>query len=107
MAQAISEMGDWFYALAIYNLLLELTGRAEAVAQLESLRGKGENPIGVSQIDAHGWIVLAIGFVVSFIVAYASVAWFMAWVRKRGFTPFAIYRIVVGILVLVFAAKLA
>src|SRR5678809_1024413 len=73
----------------------------------KSLRGKGENPIGVSQIDAHGWMVLAIGFVVSFIVAYASVAWFMAWVRKRGFTPFAIYRIAVGILVLVFAAKLA
>jgi len=73
----------------------------------KSLCGKGENPIGVSQIDAHGWIVLAIGFVVSFVVAYASVAWFMAWVRKRGFTPFAIYRIVVGILVLAFAAKLA
>ena len=73
----------------------------------KSLRGKGENPIGVSQIDAHGWIVLAIGFAVSFIVAYASVAWFMAWVRKRGFSPFAIYRIVVGILVLAFAAKLA
>jgi len=73
----------------------------------KSLRGKGENPIGVSQIDAHGWIVLAIGFIVSFIVAYASVAWFMAWVRKRGFTPFAIYRIIVGILVLAFAAKLA
>ena len=51
--------------------------------------------------------VLAIGFVVSFMVAYASVAWFMAWVRKRGFAPFAVYRIIVGILVLVFAAKLA
>ena len=73
----------------------------------KSLRGKGENPIGVSQIDPHGWIVLAIGFVVSFIVAYASVAWFMAYVRKRGFAPFAVYRIIVGILVLVFAAKLA
>lgn len=73
----------------------------------KSLRGKGENPIGVSQIDAHGWIVLAIGFVVSFLVAYASVAWFMAYVRKRGFAPFAIYRIIVGILVLAFAAKLA
>ncbi|MFZ0804924.1 MAG: undecaprenyl-diphosphate phosphatase [Candidatus Sulfotelmatobacter sp.] len=72
----------------------------------KSLRGKGENPIGVSQIDAHEWIVLAIGFVVSFIVAYGSVAWFMAYVRKRGFTPFAVYRIVVGALVLVFAAKL-
>ena len=74
---------------------------------LKSLRGKGENPIGVSQIDAHGWIVLAIGFIVSFIVAYGSVAWFMAYVRKRGFAPFAVYRIIVGALVLVFAAKLA
>jgi undecaprenyl-diphosphatase len=74
---------------------------------LKSLRGKGANPIGVSQIDPHGWVVLAIGFVVSFLVAYASVAWFMAWVRKRGFVPFAVYRMVVGLLVLVFAAKLA
>jgi len=75
---------------------------------LKSLRGKGmENPIGVSQIDAHGWIVLAIGFVISFIVAYGSVAWFMAWVRRRGFAPFAVYRIIVGVLVLVFAARLA
>ena len=73
----------------------------------KSLRGKGENPIGVSQIDAHGWIVLAIGFVVSFIVAYASVAWFMAYVRKRGFAPFAVYRIIVGASVLIFAARLA
>ena len=74
---------------------------------LKSLRGKGENPIGVSQIDAHGWIVLAIGFVVSFLVAYGSVAWFMAYVRKRGFAPFAVYRIIVGALVLVFASRLA
>lgn len=74
---------------------------------LKSLRGKGENPIGVAQIDPHGWMLLAIGFIVSFIVAYASVAWFMAWVRRRGFAPFAVYRIVVGTLVLVFAAQLA
>ena len=74
---------------------------------LKSLHGKGANPIGVSQIDAHGWIVLAIGFVISFFVAYAAVAWFMAWVRKRGFVPFAVYRIVVGTLVLIYAARLA
>lgn len=67
---------------------------------LKSLRGKGENPLGVSQIDAHGWVLLAIGFVVSFIVAYGSVAWFMAWVRRRGFAPFAVYRIIVGAAVL-------
>jgi undecaprenyl-diphosphatase len=74
---------------------------------LKSLRGKGDNPIGVSQITSRQWVILAIGFVVSFVVAYASVAWFMAWVRKRGFAPFAVYRMVVGIAVLAFAARLA
>ncbi len=31
-AQIVSELGDWFYTLAIYNLLLQLTGRAGSVA---------------------------------------------------------------------------
>jgi hypothetical protein len=44
---------------------------------LGPLRGKGANPIGVSQIDPHGWVVLAIGFGVSFLVAYA----------RRGSSP--------------------
>jgi undecaprenyl-diphosphatase len=48
-------------------------------------------------MTAHNWIVLAIGFVVSFIVALAVVAWFMHWVRARGFVPFAIYRIIAGL----------
>ncbi len=73
----------------------------------KSLHHKGEcSAIGVAPTDLHGWIVLAIGFVVSFIVAYVVVAWFMNWVRKRGFTPFAVYRIVAGIIVLVLAARL-
>jgi undecaprenyl-diphosphatase len=73
---------------------------------LKSLRGKGENPIGISHLTSQQWIVMAIGFVVSFVVAYASVAWFMAWVRKRGFTPFAVYRIVIGIAVLLWARSM-
>ena len=48
-------------------------------------------------MNPHEWIVLAIGFVVSFFVALAVVAWFMNWVRSRGFMPFALYRIVLGI----------
>lgn len=30
-AQIISELGDWFYTVAIYSLLLEFTGKAESV----------------------------------------------------------------------------
>ncbi len=70
----------------------------------KSVLGKGENPIGVSQISPHQWVILAIGFVVSFVVAYGSVAWFLAWVRKRGFAPFAVYRIIVGAAVVAWAA---
>jgi undecaprenyl-diphosphatase len=66
----------------------------------KSVFGKGENALGVSGIDAHGWILLAIGLIVSFIVAYGAVAWFMAWVRKHGFVPFAIYRLIAGAIVL-------
>jgi undecaprenyl-diphosphatase len=73
----------------------------------KSVSGKDENPIGVASITPHEWVVLGIGFVVSFIVAYGAVAWFMAWVRKRGFAPFAMYRIVLGIAVLVWATRLA
>jgi hypothetical protein len=32
LAQIVSEIGDWFYTLAIYTLLLQLTGRASSVA---------------------------------------------------------------------------
>jgi undecaprenyl-diphosphatase len=73
---------------------------------LKSVMGKGENPIGVSHMSSQQWVVLGVGFVVSFLVAYASVAWFMGYVRKRGFAPFAVYRIIVGALVLAFAARM-
>ena len=73
---------------------------------LKSLSGKAENPIGVAQMNAHEWIVLGIGFVVSFIVAYGTVAWFMGWVRRRGFAPFAVYRMIVGTAVLYWALRI-
>jgi undecaprenyl-diphosphatase len=80
---------------------------ATAYALLKSVVGKGANAIGVSQIDGHGWVILGIGFVVSFIVAYAAVAWFIGYVKKHGFLPFAVYRIILGIAVLVYAMKAA
>jgi undecaprenyl-diphosphatase len=73
---------------------------------LKSVVGKHADAISVSHIDSHGWIVLGIGFVVSFIVAYGSVAWFMGYVRRRGFAPFAIYRIVLGVAVLYCASRM-
>ena len=74
---------------------------------VKSLRPHHGEPavIGHLTMNAPDWITLAIGFVVSFVVAYGCVAWFMHWVRKHGFAAFAAYRIVVGVAVLWWALK--
>jgi undecaprenyl-diphosphatase len=66
----------------------------------------GAEPLGRMPVNGLEWGVLIIGFVISFFVALAVVAWFMNWVRQRGFVPFAIYRIVVGIAVLVWVMRI-
>ena len=92
-----------------FSFFLSMPTMAMAVVYslFKSLLGKDENPIGVAQIDAHQWIVLLIGLVVSFVVAYGAVAWFMGWVRKRGFAPFAVYRLILGAVVLYYASRIA
>ncbi|MFN3516106.1 MAG: undecaprenyl-diphosphate phosphatase [Novosphingobium sp.] len=43
-----------------------------------------------------GWSEIAVGFVVSFVVALAVIRAFVAFVSRSGFAPFAWYRIVAG-----------
>jgi undecaprenyl-diphosphatase len=52
------------------------------------------------------WIVLLIGTVVSFFVALGVVEWFLHWVRRHGFTLFAIYRILLGVALLIWGARI-
>jgi undecaprenyl-diphosphatase len=64
-------------------------------------RGHATVAITPLTMNSHSWSVLAIGFVVAFVVALGVVAWFLRWVRNHGFAPFAIYRIVFGLLLLI------
>ena len=41
---------------------------------------------------------LAVGTVVSFVVAYGSIAWLLKFVAKHSFNAFVVYRILVGVL---------
>ena len=85
-----------------FSFLLSIPTMAAATGYsfLKALKEPGQ-----THMDAHGLVVLAIGFVISFLVAWASVVWFMNWVRTRGFVPFAVYRILAGVLVLIWAWK--
>jgi len=82
-----------------YDLLKEIHPSKSALAA-------GAVPVAHVVMNGQRWIVLAIGFVISFIVAFGVVEWFLAWVRKHGFAIFAIYRIVVGTILLIWGAKL-
>lgn len=63
-----------------------------------------QDTVGTLKVTPDQWLILGVGFVMSYLVALAVVAWFMAWVRRHGFVPFAIYRIVFGIVVLLVVA---
>ncbi len=58
---------------------------------------------GGSAAHAH-WDALAVGFVVSLIVAFIAVKWLLGYIRTHRYTPFAIYRIILGVAVLVYLA---
>jgi undecaprenyl-diphosphatase len=52
------------------------------------------------------WAAVGVGFVVSFAAALFVVRAFVAYLRERGFVPFGIYRIALGLIVLlVFAGR--
>jgi undecaprenyl-diphosphatase len=54
----------------------------------------------LATVGSVGWGEIAIGFVVSFVVALFVIRAFVAYVSRRGFAPFAWYRIVLGIVAL-------
>lgn len=49
-----------------------------------------------------GGLSLAVGLVVSFFVAWAALASFLSYVKRHGVEPFGYYRVVVGVLIVVF-----
>lgn len=78
-------------AATAYDLIKEIhPGKAHAAAHV------------VMTTDR--WAVLAIGFIVSFIVALGVVEWFLVWVRRHGFAVFAFYRILLGVALLLFGS---
>jgi undecaprenyl-diphosphatase len=48
-----------------------------------------------------GWVPTAVGTVVSFVVAYASIAWLLRFVSRNSIIPFVWYRVTIGLLLIV------
>ena len=82
-AQIISEIGDWFYSLAIYSLLLQLTGHASSVALALVLQVIPQTLFGplsgiVNDRIRRKWVMIATD------LARAVIVFSMLAVRSRG-----------------------
>jgi undecaprenyl-diphosphatase len=77
-----------------FFLAIPAMGAASAYKLLRFLATDGMPP-------AHQFLLLLIGTLVSFLVAWAVIAAFMGYIRRHSFVPFAVYRIALGIVVLV------
>ncbi|MEW2517352.1 undecaprenyl-diphosphate phosphatase [Actinacidiphila alni] len=63
---------------------------------LPALTGAGLYELKDATSGGVGVPALAVGTLVSFVIAYASIAWLLKFVAKHSFNSFVIYRIVIG-----------
>ncbi|MCK9247562.1 MAG: undecaprenyl-diphosphate phosphatase [Solirubrobacteraceae bacterium] len=54
--------------------------------------------------NAPDWGPTILATVISFVVGYAVIAWLMRWISTRSFAPFVVYRVVLGVVLLVLIA---
>ncbi|WP_066954502.1 undecaprenyl-diphosphate phosphatase [Streptomyces lushanensis] len=64
---------------------------------IPSLTGAGLYELKDATGGGVGALPLAVGTVVSFVVAYASIAWLLKFVAKHSFNAFVVYRVVIGL----------
>ena len=65
-----------------------------AAGLLEAVTRAGDISSGI------GWAPTIVATVVSFIVAYATIAWLLKYVAKHTFTIFIVYRIILSVVII-------
>ncbi len=58
-------------------------------------------------MSANEWAIMAVGLVVAFVVSLGAISWLTGFVRKHDFKVFGWYRIILGVLVLLYFLVLA
>ncbi|WP_040157386.1 undecaprenyl-diphosphate phosphatase [Nigerium massiliense] len=69
---------------------LVAAGGYQAISEASAIAGRG----GV------GWGATLVGTLVSFVVAYASIAWLLRYVQSNDFRWFVVYRVLLGLVIL-------
>jgi len=60
--------------------------------------------LSLDGIQSDEWVYLFVGLFVSFLVALAAIAWLLRYISRHSFAVFGVYRIVMGLIILVLVA---
>ena len=91
-------------AAARYSFLLSVPAVvASGLFELKDL-GAAKCAPGIAKCESASTSTTVIATVVSFVVGYAAIAFLLKWLTTHNLTPFVVYRVVVGIGVLLLVA---
>jgi undecaprenyl-diphosphatase len=93
------------FAATLYDLLKALFPDLHLLHRHHGAAAASHAALAPLAMTGHGWLVLIVGFLVSFLVAFGVVEWFLQWVRTHGFVLFAVYRLALGAAILVFGGR--
>jgi undecaprenyl-diphosphatase len=83
-------------AAARYSFLLAIPAvLASGLFELAQIGGRG---------DPVSWGPTIVATIVAFVTGYAAIAWFLRYISTRSFAPFVLYRVALGLLLLVLIA---
>jgi len=60
---------------------------------------------GTEEVQGHGWLHITIGFIVAAVSSFFVVKWLIRYVQTHTFNSFAVYRVIVGVALLVWLGR--
>ena len=103
MIPGTSRSGITITAGLLLGLNRESAARFSFLLSIPTILGAGvllafDLASGSHHVD---WTLLIVGTLLSFVSAYACIYLFLSWIERIGMLPFVIYRLVLGVFLLV------
>lgn len=102
----VSRSGGTITAGLLMGYTREAAARYSFLLAIPAVLGSGGYKL-IKSVGDPGQVAAAptlLATLVAFIVAIAVIKWFMGYISKRSFMPFVIYRVVLGVVILVLVA---
>ncbi len=102
LVPGVSRAGISISMALILGINREAAARFALLLSIPAVIGAGSyelsGALGEDAVFGVGPTIL--GTVVSFVSAYASIAWLLRWLQSRTYTPFVLYRVIGGLVIL-------